>query len=212
MTTPDGKPASMNRRSFLLQASGMPLQLIGVSRLLARPTLVGLVAGSSGIVACGENKISGPTEKYNDGEANTQGNLKNKNAETYDSDTYQGQEGNPLESDHSLTNNEDQNNTGASDSSGEFKDNSSPKIVSKVQGARPNGGFFSRGAPQITKAQIESGVAIEATCEGTNHKLVITPEHLAQLAEGKTVRITSETKTHFGNPTVHNHTITYSPV
>jgi hypothetical protein len=64
----------------------------------------------------------------------------------------------------------------------------------------------------LTKEQIEAGQPIEATCEGTNHKLTITSEQLAQLAEGKTVQVRSATNTHFGNPTVHNHVVTYTPV
>lgn len=212
MTNQIGKPTAISRRSFLFQSSGMSLQLLGAAKLIARPALAGLFVAKSGIVACGESKISGPTEKYNNGQNGAQGNLQNKSTESSEYDSSQDEQNKSSESDQSLTTSEDLDHKGSSDPSLESESNSKPKIVSKVQGARPNGGFFSRGAPSLTKAQIESGVAIEATCEGTNHKLVITPEHLAQLAEGKSVRIQSETKTHFGNPTVHNHTITYTPV
>ena len=84
-------------------------------------------------------------------------------------------------------------------------------ITTNVRGARPNGGFFSAGAPVLTKEQIEAGKPIEGRCEGGNHKLVITPEHLAQLAQGRTVRVQSATNSHAFNPTIHNHSVTYTP-
>ena len=83
---------------------------------------------------------------------------------------------------------------------------------SKVKGAKPDNGFFSRGAPQLSLAQIESGQQIRAKCEGTFHELVIEPEHLQALAQGQSVTIKSSTNTHFANPTVHNHSVTYSPL
>lgn len=203
------KPAPMNRRSFLSYATLLPFKLKGVSELLIRPTLIGVFVSGSGMVACNESKISGPTETQNNGGKTSKGNLRGKSssdAGELDDTEFNRPEEYP-------TNNEDQSNTGGNTPyDSERNDNPSTKIISKVAGARPNAGFFSRGAPQISKEQIESGVAIQATCEGTNHKLLITPEHLAQLAEGKTVQIKSETKTHFGNPTVHNHTVTYTPI
>ena len=86
------------------------------------------------------------------------------------------------------------------------------KADSKVTGAKPDGGFFSRGAPQLSLAQIESGQQIRAKCEGGFHELVIEPEHLQALAQGQSVTIKGSTNTHFANPTVHNHSVTYSPV
>jgi len=83
---------------------------------------------------------------------------------------------------------------------------------SRVKGAKPDGGFFSLGAPQLSLAQIESGQQIRAKCEGTFHELVIEPEHLQALAQGQSVTIKSSTNTHFANPTVHNHSVTYSPL
>ena len=86
------------------------------------------------------------------------------------------------------------------------------KADSRVKGAKPDGGFFSFGAPQLSLAQIESGQQIRATCEGTFHELIIEPEHLQALAQGQSVTIKSSTNTHFANPTVHNHSVTYSPL
>lgn len=82
----------------------------------------------------------------------------------------------------------------------------------RVIGAKPNSSFFSRGAPQLTKEQIHGDQDIEATCEGSNHGLVITRDHLAQLAAGKSVSIDSSRNPHPGNPTNHLHVIVYEPI
>ena len=88
---------------------------------------------------------------------------------------------------------------------------STPPVNSKVTGAKPDNGFFSRGAPTLSLAQITAGQQVAAKCEGGLHDLVIEPQHLQALAQGQTVTIKSSTQTHFGNPTVHNHSVTYTP-
>jgi hypothetical protein len=87
-----------------------------------------------------------------------------------------------------------------------------PTTVAGLRGARPDGGFFNSGAPELTLAQIQAGQAVNGMCEGGLHTLVIEPQHLAALARGETVSVKSSTHTHFGNPTVHDHSVTYRPI
>lgn len=82
---------------------------------------------------------------------------------------------------------------------------------SMVRGATPDSGFFSASAPQLTREQILAGQQIRGRCEGGLHELIIEPEHLQALARGEAVTIRSSTHTHIGNPTVHNHSIRYTP-
>jgi hypothetical protein len=86
-----------------------------------------------------------------------------------------------------------------------------PPLQTNVMGASPNNGFFSNGAPTLTREQIMAGQQIRGKAEGGLHDLIIEPEHLQALARGETVTIKSSTHTHAGNPTVHNHSVTYTP-
>ena len=82
---------------------------------------------------------------------------------------------------------------------------------SLVRGATPDSGFFSASAPQLTREQILAGQQIRGRCEGGLHELIIEPEHLQALARGEAVTIRSSTHTHIANPTVHHHSIRYTP-
>ncbi|MEN9835641.1 MAG: hypothetical protein RL011_1834 [Pseudomonadota bacterium] len=88
----------------------------------------------------------------------------------------------------------------------------SAPVNPKVTGAKPDGGFFARGAPTLSLAQISAGQQVAGKCEGGLHDLVIEPQHLQALAQGQSVTIKSSTHTHFANPTVHNHSVTYTPI
>lgn len=88
----------------------------------------------------------------------------------------------------------------------------STTVNPKVTGAKPDNGFFARGAPTLSLAQISAGQQIAGKCEGGLHDLVIEPQHLQALAQGQSVTIKSSTHTHFANPTVHNHSVTYTPI
>ncbi|MBM4251673.1 MAG: hypothetical protein FJ146_06860 [Deltaproteobacteria bacterium] len=88
----------------------------------------------------------------------------------------------------------------------------STTVNSRVTGAKPDSGFFARGAPTLSLAQISAGQQVAAKCEGGLHDLVIEPQHLQALAQGQTVTIKSSVHTHFANPTVHGHSVTYTPI
>lgn len=96
--------------------------------------------------------------------------------------------------------------------SGSEAQSAAPTTVAGLRGAKPDGGFFNSGAPELTLAQIQAGQAVNGVCEGGLHTLVIEPQHLAALARGETVSVKSSTHTHFGNPTVHDHSVTYRPI
>lgn len=95
---------------------------------------------------------------------------------------------------------------------GEQSQGASNLPQSTVRGATPDSGFFSASAPQLTREQILAGQQIRGRCEGGLHELIIEPEHLQALARGEAVTIKSSTHTHIGNPTVHNHSIRYTPL
>lgn len=207
----------LSRRQMMRQLFRLPMTLIGVSVV---------IGASQSLVGCGTSPISGTApQEPAAGAGQKTGSLNNRNQVQTPADNE--------EEDAARLANQDVSDAGKDENPGRPATakagatsttptatpgtgaNTPPKtatgLTTNVRGARPNGGFFSAGAPILTKEQIEAGKPIEGRCEGGNHKLVITSEHLAQLAQGKSVRVQSATNSHAFNPTIHNHSVTYTP-
>jgi hypothetical protein len=207
----------VSRRQMMRQLFRLPMTLIGASLV---------IGASQSLVGCGTSPISGAApQEPAAGAGQKTGSPKGRNqaqtpVDNEDEDSARlanqdisdaGKDENPgrpatAKVGSTTTTPSEGAGTGAS---------TTPKtatgLTTNVRGARPNGGFFSAGAPVLTKEQIQAGKPIEGRCEGGNHKLVITSEHLAQLAQGRTVRVQSATNSHAFNPTIHSHAVTYTP-
>jgi hypothetical protein len=207
----------MSRRQIMRHLFRLPVTLMGASVV---------IGASQTLVGCGSSSISGTSPQEPAAGAGQRSASGKRGKQVPPSSGQEGDDANRIA-------NQDISEAGKDENSGRPATpkagapsttptatpgtgaNTPPKtatgITSNVRGARPNGGFFSAGAPVLTKEQIEAGKSIEGRCEGGNHKLVITPEHLAQLAQGRTVRVQSVTNSHAFNPTIHNHSVTYTP-
>lgn len=197
--------------------------------LLLKSTTVAWVAGIPALLAaCGQKAAQGgatgnggqtPAPASADGKSGSQegnkkgsGNTANKKSggrrSTEDGDSLGGK-AKGVSSPAEVKNNED------AEASGQGQQPEAPakaEAVAGLRGAKPEGGFFNSGAPELTLEQIQAGQPINGQCEGGLHQLVIEPEHLAALARGETVTVKSSRHTHLGNPTVHDHGVTYRPI
>jgi cytoskeletal protein RodZ len=208
------KHHTLSRRSLLGDQLGLILALVIVPSLTAACGTAETAQQSGGATtpakraarSSGDSRSSSRSSKSNDTDDSASFNSKDLS----DSDAELG-DVKPFDSSGTADAQVAQNGKSPSQASSN-QQSAGQRADSRVTGAKPDGGFFSRGAPQLSLAQIESGQQIRAKCEGSFHELVIEPEHLQALAQGQSVTIKSSTNTHFANPTVHNHSVTYSPL